>query len=69
MKVDLLKPTAFFYALMSLMFILHPSSLIAQRGNGVVKGIVQSDNNEPLTSVSVVIRNTKTNFKVAVWIV
>ncbi len=62
MKFSQPKPGAFFFALMCLLFILPQSLLIAQQRNSVVKGIVQSDSDEPLTGVSVVIRNTKNNF-------
>ena len=50
------------YILILLVFIFQSQHLIAQQGNSLVKGIVQNDNNEALSGVSVVIRNAKTNF-------
>ena len=45
-----------------LIFILYSSLANAQERTSLVKGIVQSNSNEPLPDVSVIIRNTKTNF-------
>src|SRR4028118_1690831 len=48
------------FSLMLLLFILNSVNLNAQ--STVVKGVVQNNNNEPLPDVSVIIRNTNTNF-------
>lgn len=50
-----------FIALMFLISILKISDVNAQKSSQI-KGIVQNNKNEPLAGVSVVIRNTKTNF-------
>lgn len=42
--------------------ILQPHNVRAQRKVSIVKGIVHSNNNLPLSDASVVIRNSKTNF-------
>lgn len=45
-------------------FIIHPGlpGIKAQENPSMIKGMVQNDNNQPLPGVSVIIRNTKTNF-------
>lgn len=51
--------------LLNISFLVHlfcATPAVAQDGNSVVRGIVQGDNNKPLSGVSVVIRNSKTNF-------
>jgi TonB-linked SusC/RagA family outer membrane protein len=50
------------FALMLLLFIIPSLKLFAQSSAAVVKGVVLNANNEPLPGVSVIIRNTKTNF-------
>ncbi len=50
------------YCLIFLTFILPASHLFSQETTSLVKGIVQTDNDAPLTGVSVFIRNTKNNF-------
>lgn len=62
MIFDQPRPRVFFYALISMFFILSSSYLIAQKKTSLVKGLVQTDNNAPLTGVSVVLRNTRNNF-------
>ena len=44
------------------LFFLKASEVNAQEKTSVVKGLVQSDNNVPLAGVSVILRNSKTNF-------
>lgn len=62
MKFKLLKLKGYYIALMFLAFILHSSHVKAQGSTSLVKGMVQNNSNEPLPGVSVIIRNTKTNF-------
>jgi TonB-linked SusC/RagA family outer membrane protein len=42
--------------------VLHVSQLFAQEKQSLVKGLVANTNNEPIAGVSVLVRNTKTNF-------
>lgn len=49
-------------ALMLLLLVLTSVNLLAQSTVSLIKGVVQNSNNERLPGVSVVIRNTKTNF-------
>ncbi|MEI6948963.1 SusC/RagA family TonB-linked outer membrane protein [Paraflavisolibacter sp. H34] len=42
--------------------LLQPHTATAQEAGSIVKGFVHSDNNRPLSGVSVIIRNSKTNF-------
>ncbi len=62
MRIFQLDSKATLLALMSLFFTLSSTNLIAQSGTTAVKGIVQNNNNEPLPGVSVIIKNTRTNF-------
>lgn len=62
MKFNLLKFKGYYIALMFLTFNLHSSHLNAQGGTSLVKGVVQNNSNEPLPGVSVIIRNSTTNF-------
>lgn len=62
MKYNLLRWRSNFIALIFLTFILHSTHSVAQGNTSMVKGVVQDKNNEPLPGVSVIIRNTKTNF-------
>lgn len=61
MRFNLLKSRAFFAALM---FFVHLqlSGLHAQVKTNLVRGVVLSNIGEPLTGVSVIIRNPKANF-------
>ena len=61
MSVNHIDSRVTFYALMFFLF-LSPLNLIAQDKVGLVKGIVANNDNETLAGVSVIIRNTKTNF-------
>ncbi len=61
MKVDYLRSWAFYVAIIFLTLIL-PIYLPAQDRTGLVKGIVESNNNDPVRGVSVIIRNIKNNF-------
>ena len=57
------KSRGYLHALLFLISIFHLSDVYAQNeGASLVKGAVQSPNNEPMSGVSVVIRNTRTNF-------
>src|SRR4051794_40782290 len=62
MKCKLLKFRASVIALLLLSYQLQPSLLHAQENTGLIKGIVQGANNQPLVDVSVIIRNNKTHF-------
>lgn len=63
MRFNYFKFRAASCALMLLVFLLtHLPRLNAQTTTSIVKGIVQNNNKEPLAGVSVIIRNTKTNF-------
>ncbi len=62
MKINLPKLSAIFYAFLFLLCNLKVSYVFAQEKPSLVKGIVTDNNNEPLSGVSVIIRNTKTNF-------
>jgi TonB-linked SusC/RagA family outer membrane protein len=52
---------AILYALLVL-FTLTAKNSVAQSATTVVKGTVQNNNDEPLRGVSVIVKNTKTNF-------
>ncbi len=62
MKINLLNSKATFFALMFLLFILKASNVNAQAKTSLIKGIVTDNNGEPIPGVSVIIRNTQTNF-------
>lgn len=62
MKVNQIVAKALLVTLIQLFYTLYSSNLIAQSVINVVKGNVQSNNNEPLPGVSVVIKNSKTNY-------
>ncbi|WP_018614922.1 SusC/RagA family TonB-linked outer membrane protein [Segetibacter koreensis] len=62
MKFNLLRFRGDSIALMFLAFILLSFHLKAQRSTSLVKGVVQNNSNEPIPGVSVVIKNTNTNF-------
>src|SRR6476660_4582775 len=61
MRINGINSRAFLFALMPLLYILSSVNLLAQSST-VVKGVVQNTSSEPLAGVSVIIRNTKTNF-------
>ncbi|MCW3111820.1 MAG: SusC/RagA family TonB-linked outer membrane protein [Segetibacter sp.] len=61
MRIDQFNSRASLFALMFLLFVLHSSKSEAQ-STSEIKGVVQNNNNEPLPGVSVIVRNTKTNF-------
>jgi len=62
MKVNGCKSRRSLYALLLLISIFQLPDLYAQAQTSLVKGIVHNANNEPLSGVSVVVRNTNTNF-------
>nr|MBA4140028.1 carboxypeptidase regulatory-like domain-containing protein [Segetibacter sp.] len=62
MRFNPLKPIATFYVLLFLLFFLKSSDISAQAIPSLVKGVVTNNNGDPLPGVSVIIRNTKTNF-------
>ncbi len=62
MRISQINSRATPFALMLLLFILNSVNLNAQFSTSLVKGVVQNNNNGPLSDVSVIIRNTKTNF-------
>ena len=62
MKFNLPQLRGSLYALMLLIPIFQSISLTAQEAGSLVKGTVQNTANEPLTGVSVMLRNSKTNF-------
>jgi hypothetical protein len=64
MRIDQFNSRASLFALMFLLFVLHSSKSEAQ-STSEIKGVVQNNSNEPLPGVSVIVRNTKTNFKKA----
>ena len=47
---------------LTLLFLISSSYLFAQSGSSVVTGLVLSTEGEPLSGVSVITRNAKTNF-------
>lgn len=61
MRINQINSRVYFFALMLLLCILSSVSLFAQSST-LVKGLVQNTNNQPIAGVSVIIRNTKTNF-------
>lgn len=62
MRFNAIKSGAPLCALLFLFCIAHPGRLRAQVKTSVVKGIVQNNNNELISGVSVIVRNTKNNF-------
>lgn len=62
MKTKCIRLGSVFYALMFFVLVLHTSGSNAQEKPGLVKGLVTSNNGDPLGGVSVVLTNTKTNF-------
>lgn len=62
MKIDLLRGRASLCFFLLSLFLLNSPLLIAQEQSSTVKGVVQSTTNDPLSGVSVTVRNTRTNF-------
>jgi len=62
MRFDPLKSRATFYALISLLLILKAPYVNAQGKPGLVRGVVTNNNGDPLAGVSVIVKNSKTNF-------
>src|ERR1700712_154483 len=62
MRFTSFKSRASLYALMLLLFFFQSAQLFSQDKTSLVRGVVQNSNDEPLTGVSVIIRNSKTNF-------
>jgi TonB-linked SusC/RagA family outer membrane protein len=62
MKFIRIKCGGYLCALSILLAISSVSDLYAQEKTSLVKGIVSNADNEPLPGVSVIVRNTKTNF-------
>src|SRR5690349_24385916 len=62
MRFNYLKSKGLLYALLFLPVIFYSRSASAQERTVVVRGIVRNNNSEALPGVSVVLRNTKTNF-------
>ncbi|MEJ7739226.1 MAG: TonB-dependent receptor [Chitinophagaceae bacterium] len=62
MKINPFKSRIPPVVLMSLLIVLACLDVAAQETGRVIKGVVQTDNDEPLAGVSVLARNTKTNF-------
>ncbi len=61
MRLTLFKPGLAFAALIFLLFVLNTPDLNAQERTASVKGVVTNNNGDPLSGVSVIARNTKTN--------
>jgi TonB-dependent starch-binding outer membrane protein SusC len=66
MKINKPYRGAWFCVLMFLTTLLPQTNLQAQEATSLVKGIVQNTNNEPVAGVSVIIKNSKTNFTAGV---
>lgn len=62
MRINHVNSRVSFIALMFLLLTILPYLLSAQTNGSVVKGIVHNLKNEPLSGVSVIIRNSTTNF-------
>ena len=62
MRVILFKTGSYFRPVLFFLSLFSVSGLVAQEKQSLVKGFVSNSNNEPLYGVSVVVRNTKTNF-------
>lgn len=62
MKFKLQKSWVNCYALLFFLFLLIASDIYAQEKPRLIKGIVTDINGQPLSGVSVILRNTKTNF-------
>jgi hypothetical protein len=53
---------AYFYALIFPLLSLQSSYINAQQNAGIVKGVVTDNNGDPISGVSVIIKNSKTNY-------
>lgn len=62
MRFKLLKSTGTYFVLILSTILLTSSDARSQEKNSLVKGLVQTTGNNPITGVSVIIRNTKNNF-------
>ncbi len=62
MRINQINTRASHLVLMLLFYTLYSTGLTAQSSTTEVRGYVQSNNNEPLPGVSVIIKNSKTNF-------
>src|SRR5688500_1085593 len=62
MKSNYLRSTVFFFSLFFLFCIVNVTLVNAQGKDVLIKGSVEKSNGEPISGVSVVIRNIKTNF-------
>lgn len=62
MRFNEFKSWCLSFALTFLFALCCSTGINAQEKNSVVRGLVQGNNSEPLSGVSVIIRNTKTNF-------
>jgi TonB-linked SusC/RagA family outer membrane protein len=62
MRLTIVNPRAFILPLVFLCQLLFPSLTNAQEKNSTVTGVVSNEQNEPLRGVTVIARNTKTNF-------
>src|SRR3954467_14904359 len=62
MRFNKIKSRGLFLALIVLLGAFHSTEANAQGKASLVKGVVQNSKNEPLAGVSVVVRNTSTNF-------
>ena len=62
MRFLFIKPRALLFALTIPLCLFLPSQLTAQTSASLVKGLVQSSTGVPLQGVSVVIKNSQTNF-------
>ena len=62
MKFNHVSFKGYCYALFVLLSILQSPEIFAQQLNSSVQGLVQNSKSEPAAGISVVIRNTKSNF-------
>lgn len=62
MEIKRFNSRATLFALIFLQLLFKAPDVIAQARSSIVRGVVQNSNNQPLAGVSVLIRNTKTNF-------
>ena len=64
MRFKLLKKGTWPFTGLFLLFMLTSPCINAQNKTSLIKGSVQNNNNEPIAGVTVIMRNTKTNFTV-----
>lgn len=62
MRTNHIKTRFVLYSVFFFLLVLQSPDIKAQGKTSVVNGIVQNNNSQPLPGVSVIIRNTKTNF-------